>query len=81
MTSGLLSSYKEHLRNQLEAWQGNTDTSRREVGDPAALSHCHSDTGIPINVQQELGIVTHELHVSLEVSKGCEASCPDEAAT
>ena len=32
--SGLLSSYEGHLRNLLEAWQGNTDTSRGEAGDP-----------------------------------------------
>ena len=32
VTSGLLSSYEGHLRNLLEAWQGNTDTSRGEAG-------------------------------------------------
>ena len=40
------------------AWQGNTDTSRDEVGDPGSLSSCHSDIGIPINFQQDSGIVT-----------------------
>ena len=34
--SGLLSSYEGHLRNLLEAWQGNTDASRerREMQGP-----------------------------------------------
>ena len=36
----------------LQAWHGNTDTSRGEAGDPGSLSSCHSDTGIPINFQQ-----------------------------
>ena len=31
--SGLLSTYKGHLRNLLEAWQGNMNTSRGEGGD------------------------------------------------
>ena len=80
-TSELLSSYEGHLRNLHEAWQGNTDTSQGEVGDPGSLSCCHSDIGIPINFQQESGIITFlsiELRVPLKVSKGCEASCPDE---
>ena len=58
VTSGLLSSYKGHLRNLLEACQGNMDASRGEVGDPDSLSSCHSDIGNPINFQQESGIVT-----------------------
>ena len=37
--------------------QGNTDTSRGEAGDPGSLSSCHRDIGIPINFQQESGIV------------------------
>ena len=48
-TSRLLSSYEGHLRNLLDAWQGNTDTSRSEAGDPGSLSFRHSDIGIPIN--------------------------------
>ena len=32
-TSGLLFSYKGHLRNLFEAWQGNRDPSRGEAGD------------------------------------------------
>ena len=39
-TSGLLSSYEGHLRNLHEAWQGNTDASRGEAGDPGSLSSC-----------------------------------------
>ena len=49
-----------------------------------SLSSCHSDIGSPINFQQESGIVTFlssELRMTLEVSKGCEASCPDEVGT
>ena len=52
-TSGLLSSYDGHLRNLHEAWQGNTDPSRGEAGDCESLSRCHSDIGIPINIQQQ----------------------------
>ena len=84
VTSRLLSSYEGHLRNLLEAWQRNTDASRGEAGDPVSLSRCHSDIGIPINFQQESGIVTFgniELHTPLKVSNGCEASCQDEAGT
>ena len=56
--SGLMSSYEGHLSNILEAFQGNMDTSQDEVGDPVSLSRCHIDIGIPINFQQESGIVT-----------------------
>ena len=56
-TSGLLSSYDEHLKNLNEAWQGNTDGSGGEVGDQASLSSWHSDTGIPIYFQEESGII------------------------
>ena len=82
--SGLLSSYEQHLRNLLEAFQGNTDPSQCEAGDPVSLSSCHGDIGIPINFQEESGIITFrsiELRLLLEVSKRCEASCPDEAGT
>ena len=58
MMSGLLSSYKGQLHNLSEAWKGNTDASRGEVGNQGSLSSCHSDIGIPINFQQESGIVT-----------------------
>ena len=57
-TLGLLSGYDGQLRNLHKAWQGNTDTCRGEAGDPKYLSSCHSDVGIPINFQQESGIVT-----------------------
>ena len=82
--SGLLSSYEGQLRNLIEAWQGNTAASRGEAGNPVSHSSCHSDIVIPINFQQESDIVTFgsiELRVPLEVSKGFEASCPDEAGT
>ena len=58
VTSGLLSSYVGHFRNLHEAWQGNTDASRGEAEDQAFLSSCHSDIGIPINFQEESGIIT-----------------------
>ena len=54
----LQSSYEAHIRNLLEAWQGNTDASRDEAGDGGSLSSCHSDIGLPINFQRESGIVT-----------------------
>ena len=60
------------------------DDYRGEPGDGVSLSSCHSDIGITINFQEESGIVTFlsiELRVSLQVSKGCETSCPDEAGT
>ena len=52
-TSGLLSSCEGHLRILLEAWQGNRDATRGEAGDQGSLSICHSDIGIPINLQEE----------------------------
>ena len=57
-TSGLQSSYKGHLRNFIEALQGNTDVSRGEAGASVSLSSCHTDIGIPMNFQKESGIVT-----------------------
>ena len=57
-TSGHLSSYEGHLRNLLEVWQCNTESSQGEAGDPRSLSSCHSEIGIPINFQQESSIVT-----------------------
>ena len=81
---GLWSSYKGQCRKVHEAWQGNMDVSRGDTGDPGSLSGWHSDIGIPINFQEESGIVTFciiELCMPLEVSKGYEASCPYEAGT
>ena len=65
-------------------WQGNRDASRGDAGDPRCLSRCHRDIGILLNFQKDLGIVTFwsiELPVPIEVSKGCESSCRDEAGT
>ena len=67
--------------NLLEAWQVNRDASGSEAGDPGSLSRCHRDTGIPINFQEDSGIVPFrsiELHLPLYMSKGCEASCRGE---
>ena len=55
--SGLLSSYEGHIRDLLEAWQGNTNASLGEAGGQESLSGCHSDIEISINFQQESGIV------------------------
>ena len=57
-TSGLLSSYKGHLRNLLEAWQGNMDASRGKAGDPVSLSSCHRVIGLSISFQEVSGILT-----------------------
>ena len=83
-TSGHLSSYEGHLGNLFEAWQGNRDTSRVEAGDPGSLSSSDMDIEIPTNFQEESRIFTFrciELHVPLEVSKRCEASCRGQAGT
>ena len=58
LTSGLLSSYKGHLRNLHEVWQGNKEASRGEAGGQGSLSSCHSDIGISIIFQEESVIVT-----------------------
>ena len=49
------------------------DASGSSEVDQAFFSSWHSDIGIPINFQEESGIVTLrsiELHVPLEVSRG-----------
>ena len=56
--SGLLSCNVGHLRNLLEVWQGNKDASRGEAGVRGSLFSCHSNIGIPINFQEESGIVS-----------------------
>ena len=46
-----------------------------------SLISWHSYIGIPINFHEESGIVTfssNELSAPLDVSKGCEALCPEE---
>ena len=55
--SGLLSSYQGHLRHLQEAWHGIMDASIGEVGEQVSLSSCHSHIGIPINFQEEPGII------------------------
>ena len=57
-TSGLLSSYNGHLSYVNDAWQDITDASGGEAGNQPSLSSWHSDIGIPINFQEESGIVT-----------------------
>ena len=41
----------------LKAWQGNRDVSCGVVGDPVSISSCNRHIGIPINFQEETGIV------------------------
>ena len=51
---------------------------RREAKHPLLVG---SYIDIPINFHEESGIVTfssNELYTSLDVSKGCEALCPEE---
>ena len=55
--SGLLSSCEGCLGILLKAWQGNRDASLSEAGDPDSLSSCHRHIGIPINFQDESGMV------------------------
>ena len=57
-TSGLLANCERHLGILLEAWQGDRDASRGEAGDPVSLCSCHRDIGIPIDFQEESGIVS-----------------------
>ena len=56
--SGLLSSYDGHLVKLNYAWQENTDASGCEPGGQASLISWHSYIGIPINFDEESGIVT-----------------------
>ena len=54
------------------------------MGGQASLISWHSYIGIPINFHEESGIVTfssNELSTPLDVSKGCEALCPEVVAT
>ena len=60
MKSGHLSRYEGHLRNLLRACKGNIDAYGVEAGDQVSFSSCQSDIGIPINFQEESGIVTFE---------------------
>ena len=57
-TSGIQSSYDRHHRNLNYAFQENTDASGCEEGDQGSLSSWRSDIGIPIDFQEESGIVT-----------------------
>ena len=56
--AGLLCSYDEHLGKLNYAWQENTDASRGEPGSQASLISWHSYIRIPINFDEESGIVT-----------------------
>ena len=70
--SGLLSSYYGHRRNLNWAWQHNTDASGGEVRDQVSLFSFHRDIGIPINFQEESGLIkfrSTELRRPLEVSR------------
>ena len=56
--SGLLSSYDDHLGKLNYAWQENIDASGGDPGGPASLISWQNYIGIPINFQEESGIVT-----------------------
>ena len=56
--SGHLSSYDGHHGKLNYAWQENIDASGGEPGGQASLIRWHSYIGIPINIHEELGIVT-----------------------
>ena len=78
--SGLLSSYDGHLGNLNYAWQESTHASGGEPGGQVSLISWDSYIGIPISFHEESGIVTfwsNELSAPLDVSKGCEALCPE----
>ena len=56
------------------------DASGGEAGCQAYLIIWHSYIGIPINFYEESVFVTFlsiELSTTLDVSKGCEALCPE----
>ena len=79
-----MSSYDGHLRKLNEACKNNTDDSRGESGGQVSLISWHHYIGIPINLYEESGIVTFlsiELSATLDVSKGCEALCPERWRT
>ena len=79
--SGLLSSNDGHLGKLNYAWQEKTDSSRCEPRGQDSLISWHSYIGIPINIQEESGIVTFwsiEICAPLDVSDGCEALCPED---
>ena len=67
--SGLLSSYDGHLRNLSYACKDNTDAFGGEVGDHASFSGFQKDLGIPINFQEESGLVTFEALNSTSLSR------------
>ena len=53
------------------------------MGDQVSLSSFQKDLGIPINFQEESGLVTFEA-LNSTTSRDvmiCEAPCPDEAGT
>ena len=49
--SGLLTSCVGYLRISLDSLQGNTDSSRVEVGNSGFLSSSDSDLGVPMEIQ------------------------------
>ena len=57
------------------------DSTEGEAAGQASLISWHGNIGIPINFHEESGIVTfwsNELTAPLDLSKGCEALCPEE---
>ena len=58
LKSGILSSCIGHFGTLLKVLQANRDASRGEAGDPGSISNCYRDIGIPINFQEEAGIIS-----------------------
>ena len=67
--SGILSSYDGHIRNINYALMVNKDASGGDVGDHASHSSFKKDLGIPINFQEESGLVTFEALNSTSLSR------------
>ena len=66
--SGLLCSYEGQLRNLNYSWKDNTDPSGGELGDQTSISSFQKDLAIPINFQEESGLVTFEEFNSTSLS-------------
>ena len=56
--SGVLSRCEGCFGILPEALQGKCDAFQGEMGDPLSLSRCHRDIGVPINLQEESGMVS-----------------------
>ena len=55
--SGQLYRHDRHHRNVNYAWQDKKNSSVSQAGDQASFSSCHRNIGLPINFQEESGII------------------------